>query len=124
MNQDIVLEPGRTKNKNKVSQVDRRIQELETEIKRLSAESDAITEDTLAKATKSINNKIRTNNFSASEILFRRKQDDQEEINIKDEQFAKNIENQRNKGHLPSATSKAKIKSPTPIPGIAAGQLA
>ena len=74
-NHNITLEPGRSKNKNKVPQVDRRIQELEDELRKLSAEKEAITEETLARATKAVNDKIRANNFSANEVLFCRKQD-------------------------------------------------
>ena len=123
LQQDIVLEAGRTKNKNKVAQVDRRIQELEAEIRKMSPELDLITEDTLAKATKVVNDKIRASNFSANEILFRRKHDDQQEIDIKDEEFATNIENSRKENHLPSAISKAKVKVPTKVPNISVGQL-
>ena len=54
-----------------------------------------ITEDTLTKATKAVNDKIRSNNYSANEILFRRKHENQQEINIKDEEFASQIENIR-----------------------------
>ena len=69
------MEPGRSKNKNKVPQVDRRIQELEEEIRKLSPEEEIIMEDMLIKATKAVNDKIKSGNFSANEILFRRKQD-------------------------------------------------
>ena len=72
--------------------MDRRIKELEDELRKLSAEEEAITEETLATATKAVNNKIRANNFSAKEVLFRRKHD-QQEIDITDEQFASKIEN-------------------------------
>ena len=92
LNQDIILELGRSKNKNKVPQVDRHIQELEEEIKKLSPEEEIIAEDMLIKATKAVNDKIRSGNFSANEILFRRKQD-QSEITISDEDFASKIEN-------------------------------
>ena len=71
-------------------QVDRRIQELEDELRKLSAEEEAITEETLARATKAVNDKIRANNFSANEVLFCRKQD-QQEINITDKQFVSKI---------------------------------
>ena len=51
LNHDIILEPGRSKNKNKVPQVDRRIQEIEVELRKLSPEEEMITEDVLTKAT-------------------------------------------------------------------------
>ena len=89
-NQDIVLEPGRSKNKNKVPQVDRCIQELEEEIKKLSPEKEIITEDMLINATKAINDKIRSENFLANKILFHKKQD-QSEIQIPDKEFALKI---------------------------------
>ena len=72
-NHNITLETGRSKNKNKVPQVDRRIQKLEDELRKLSAEEEVIMEETLARATKAVNDKIRANNFSANETLFCRK---------------------------------------------------
>ena len=69
-NHNIILEYGRSKNKNKVPQVDRRIQELEDELRKLSTEEEVITEETLARATKADNDKIRAKNFSANEVLF------------------------------------------------------
>ena len=90
LNHDIVLQPGRTKNKNKIPQVDRRIQELEVELRKLSPECEPRTEDLLVCATKLVNDTsmIRTNNFSANEILFRRRNTNQQEIDIKDKDFA------------------------------------
>ena len=109
LNQDIILEPGRSKNKNKVPQVDRRIQELEEEIRKLSPKEETIAEETLMKAIKAVNDKIRSGNFSANEILFRRKQD-QSEITISDKEFVSKIENSRIENHQPSSKSKAKLK--------------
>ena len=86
--QDIILNPGRTKNKNKIPQVDRQIQELENELRKLSPDGDIITEDLLAQAAKLVNDKIRTKDFSANEILFRRKSDTQQKIYIADKEFA------------------------------------
>ena len=50
--------------------MDRRIQEWEEEIRKLSPEEEIIMEDTLIKATKAVNDKIRSKNFLANEILF------------------------------------------------------
>ena len=112
-NHNITLETGRFKNKNKVLQVDRRIQEREDELRKLSAEEEVITEETLAKATKAT---------SANEVLFCRKQD-QQEINITDEQFASKIENFWTKNHQSSSKSKAKLKAPAQTPSLEVGQL-
>ena len=123
LNQGIILHPGRVKNKNKVAQVDRRIQELESELRKMSPEGEAITDNILIAATKTLNDKIRNNNFSANEILFRRKHDSQQEIDIKDEFFAKKIENARIQSHASSSKPKTKDCDPTKIQSISVGQL-
>ena len=119
----IILQPGRTKNKNKVAQVDRRIQELEIELRKMSPECETITENILLEATKALNDKIRSNNFSANEILFRRRFENQVEINVKDEVFASDIENSRLKNHEPSAKSQAKCTTLKTPPQVSVGQL-
>ena len=63
----------------------------------------------LIKATKAINDKIRSGNFLANEILFRRKQDESE-ITISDKEIASKIENSRIENHQPSSKSKEKLK--------------
>merc|ERR1712240_1006400 len=78
--------------------------------------------DTLIKATKAVNDKIRSGNFSANENLFCRKQD-QSEITISDKEFASKIENSHIENHQPSSKSKAKLKIKLKPPIIYPGQL-
>ena len=72
---DITLDPGRPKNKNSLSIVDKRIRELEDELRKLSPEGNPVSENTLILATKFLNEKVRQHGFSANELLFRRKQE-------------------------------------------------
>ena len=65
---------------------------------------------------------MRSGNFSANEILFRRKQD-QSELMILDKEFASKIEYSRIANHQPSSKSKAKLKIKLKPPVIYPGQL-
>ena len=95
---------------------------MEIEIKKLSPEEEIFAENTLIKAAKAFNDKIRSENFSANEILFRRKQD-QSEITILDKEFVSEIENSRIENHQPSSKSKAKLKFKLKPPVTYTGQL-
>ena len=65
----ITLDFGTTKNKNKNASVDKSIQELEKEIKRMDPDGDHITSITLALAISDSNHSIRANGLSSKEIL-------------------------------------------------------
>ena len=120
---DIILDPGRQKNKNSLAIVDKRIRELEDELRKLKPEGDAIDENTLVLATKFLNEKVRQHGYSAKELLFRRNQETLVEIDIKDSELKEKVNKTRKESHLPNSKSKAKGKSPPKTPNISVGQI-
>ena len=107
----IKLELGHAKNKNAVALIDRKIQELESEMKKLSIVHSEVSIKLLVKATAIVNEKIRNQGFSSREIMFCRDQSSHENLQIKDDKLGDNIMEQRNLGNISSANSKAKIKA-------------
>ena len=69
--------------KNSLAIVDKRIRELEDELRKLKPEGETIEENTLILATKFLNERVRQHGYSAKELLFRRKQETLAEIDIK-----------------------------------------
>ena len=76
----IELEPGECKNKNALALVDRKMQELETEIKKAASSRNTLNIKVLAKATTAVNEKVRHQGLSAKEIIFSRDQTTVENI--------------------------------------------
>ena len=70
----IHVELGNAKNKNEHAIVDRKIRELELELKKISPSPNMISLQLLAKATNQLNERIGHQGFSAKEILFSREQ--------------------------------------------------
>ena len=66
------LDLGEVKNKNSTAIADKKIQELENEIKKITVSPNSINVKTLAKATAIVNEKIRNQGLSSKEILFAR----------------------------------------------------
>ena len=68
---------------------------MEKEIRKLSPEEEIITEDMLIKATKAVNDKIRSGNFSANAILFLQKarsvrnSNPKQRIRVKNQKFSR-----------------------------------
>ena len=120
---DIILDPGRQKNKNSLAIVDKRIRELEDELRKLEPEGDAIEENTLILATKFLNERVRQHGYSSKELLFRRKQETLVEIDIKDSELKDKVHKSRKESHLPSSKSKAKTKFVPETPKIQIGQI-
>ena len=120
---DIILDPGRPKNKNSNAIVDKRIRELEDELRKLSPEGRAVDENVLLLATKFLNERIRQHGFSANELLFRRKQETNQELDIKDSELKAKVSEARSASHLPSSKSKATIKEPAEVPNVSVGQI-
>ena len=116
---DITLDPSRPKNKNSLSIVDKRIRELEDELRKLSPEGDPVSENTLLLATKFLNEKVRQHGFSANELLFRRKQETHEELNITDKTLKNKVfEARKESQSLNSLQSDSAIK-----PQVSVGQI-
>ena len=108
----IKLELGNAKNKNAVAIVDRKIQELEMEIKKLSTAYSSISVKLLARATEIVNKKIRSQGLSSKEIIFCRDQSSHENLQILDSDVVKEKMEERETGNIYSAASKAKVQSP------------
>ena len=96
---DIALEPGRPKNKNSLGIVDKRIRELEDELRKILPEGDSVDENSLLLATKFLNERVRQHGFSANELLFRRKQETHEELNLEDKVLKEKVFEARKGNH-------------------------
>ena len=88
----IDLTLGDTKNKNALSIVDQRMKELEDELRKDKVPLDIAK---LQRATSRVNEKIRKENLSAKEIMFKRNQFNQEEIQISDREIKDKKTNDR-----------------------------
>ena len=103
----INLELADQKNKDGVAIVDRKIQELEIELSKISPEGDSMTVAALATATAVVNERIRKDGFSARERMFQRDQNTLQNLPIDDLLFAKEKQSLRDSNIIPSAKSKA-----------------
>ena len=107
---NINLELGNAKNKNAVAIVDKKIKELNDEIKKISPS--VINYKILSKATSIVNEKVRHQGLSSKEILFSRDQFSNTNLNIDDAVIAEDKMKKRNEGNKYSANSKAQVKTP------------
>ena len=119
---NISLELGEAKNKNAVALVDKKIKELEDEIRKL-ANNNGVNVPILTKATTIVNEKIRHQGLSAKEIMFSRDQFSQENLNLNDEDIAEEKMKMRNDKNIESAKSRAKIQKPAAAANAIKGQL-
>jgi hypothetical protein len=103
----IELELGECKNKNKLALADKKMQELEIEIKKAAPSPNVINVKILARATAAVNEKIRHQGLSAKEIMFARDQFTQENLKISDEVLAEEKMEIRKKENVYSAKAKA-----------------
>ena len=103
------LELGEAKNKNANAIVDRKIQELEQEIKKCSPAHNVINTKILAKASQAVNEKVRNHGLSAREILFSRDQLSSKNLELKDTNIKNRIMKSRTDNNPSSARSKADI---------------
>ena len=105
----IDLDLGEPKNKNSTALVDRKMQELETEIKKLSPTQNFVSLKLLAKATTTVNEKIRKQGLSAKEILFSRDQYSHDNLQLEDRSISEEVMKDRNINNTYSALSKAQV---------------
>ena len=103
----IRLDFGRVKNKNKNAPVDKAVQEVELEIKRLAPEGGSISAGTLALAICNLNNRIRGTGLSAKEVITKRDSITDEPLLFEDEQLKLFRYNKRIQNHPHSEASKA-----------------
>ena len=105
---DIFLEIGHEKNVNKNSVAEKGIQELEHELLRISPTSQSLNEISLAKATHSLNSRIRYTHKSARELLLKRDQFTGHALDINDKDISDLQFSRR------SCDNKRKISSKSP----------
>ena len=83
----IELDFGRVKNKNPNPFIDKAIQEVENELKRMAPTGGQITPGTLAIAISNMNSRIRFNGLSSKEILLKRDNFTNENLDFNDKQI-------------------------------------
>ena len=122
----IELELGEAKNKNSLALVDRKMRDLEDEIKKLAPSNNVIGVRILARATSIVNEKdVNKGNrcLSAKEILFSRDQFTGENLVIKDEEIAEETMVKREKNNEYSSKSKASVQREAVSAGANKGQI-
>ena len=109
----IDLQLGDAKNKNSLALVDRKMRELEDEIKKLAPSNNVIDVRILTKATSVVNEKdVNKGNscLSAKEILFSRDQFTGENLPLEDEVLAEETMDNRKRNNEYTARSRATVK--------------
>ena len=117
----ILLDLGDHLNKNSNCSVDKKIQELEQEIRRLCPKETKITSGLLSQAVTTLNNRIRNQGLSASQIHFSRDTNIGMNLHLDDNKLIEDKLKKRRDNHEVSAHSKAPgAKKHTPskiVPG-------
>ena len=103
----IILDLGDHLNKNSNCSVDKKIQELENEIKRLCPKETKITSGLLSQAVTNLNNRIRNQGLSASQIHFSRDTNIGTNLHLDDTKLIEDKLQKRRDNHDISAQSKA-----------------
>ena len=85
------------------------MQELENELKKISPLEISLSAESLAEATATVNEKIRSQGLSSREIIFSRDQYSLDNLTIVDERISKEVMNERVKNNPVSAKSKSKV---------------
>ena len=119
----IRLDMAEDYNKNSNCAVDKKIQELEEEFRRLSPEGEKISTGQLAQAVTMLNNRTRNQGLSAAEIHFSRDPVRGENLNLDDAKMLEERLQKReiNQGH--SIKSKAKGGGPCQKPDCGPGDI-
>ena len=119
----IILELGEAKNKNSLALVDRKMQELQNELKKIAPSNNTINVKILAHATAIVNERVRGSGFSSKELLFSRDQVSQENLALDDEEIAKKKMDQRLVDNQFSSKSKASVQKQSKRANAKPGQL-
>ena len=122
-NLKIKIVVGRLMNANKNPVAENAIQEVEKEILRLKANSNAITQTDLSIVMRNINSRIRYNNLTPKEILFRRDIISNKPANILDEDILEKQEHLKCKSSVASKKNKSKTRKPTTTQTFNTGDL-
>ena len=107
-NVGIALDFGRIKHKNQNPCVDRVIQDIENEIKRMSPDGKQISAGTLAIALSNTNSRIRSNGLSSEEVLLKRDVFSNSNIDFEDKQIQNFRYIKRLQNHPSSELSKSR----------------
>ena len=105
----IDLELGEDLNKNSNCSVDKKIQELEAEIRRLCPKETKLTTGVLCQAVINLNNRIRNQGLTAGQIHFSRDTNIGENLHLDDNKLIQDKLKKRIKTNEASAHSKAPI---------------
>ena len=107
VNQNITLDFGRIKNRNKTAVADKCIQELEDELRKLDPQCSPINSHILQRALTSINKHVRNRGLSSRELIFQRDQYTGDQLDINDHDLSVQQHNLRLSNHPSSAQSKS-----------------
>ena len=119
--EQIDIEVGTAKNKNKNSVAEKCIRELREEMVRLSPHGGKISEMTLAKATRNLNSRIRYSGYSARELWVKRDQDSGKGLQFEDEELSDLQHKMRVKSHESSAKYESRNAEKVKIPKVKIG---
>ena len=119
----IKLELPLDDNKNSNCCVDKAINDLEVELKKLSPSGQKISSLELAQATTCLNNKIRNRGYTAAEIHFSRDSNDHMNLNLDDSKLQSDQISKRFNNHGPSSASKTPSGKPQNPPDLSQGDL-
>ena len=119
----IELDLGDVKNKNATAIVDKKMQELEMEIKKCSPAHNVLDVKILAKATTAVNEKIRNQGLSAKEILFSRYQLSSDNLYLEDNNIVDTVMENRKLNNEYSSKSKAAVQRKASSANAKEGQL-
>jgi hypothetical protein len=103
----ITLELGEDLNKNSNCSVDKKIQELEAKIRRLCPKETKITTGILCQAVINLNNRVRNQGLTASQIHFSRDTNIGQNLHLDDDKLMQDKLQKRIQNHTSSAKSKA-----------------
>ena len=107
MDNGIVLVNGEHANRNSNCSVDKSIQELEGELKRLDPDGGKLTSGVLSRAVTNLNDRVRGHGLSASQLHFSRDHFTGKNLALKDSRFKEVREARREKG--------SKVPPPRPV---------
>ena len=118
----IDLQLGFAKNKNSLAVCDERIRELRKAL-RVETAAAPLSVRTLARATATVNERIRNHSLTPKEILFSRDKNTNKNIDIRDETIADTVKENRKVHNLANAAATARIRKKPEPAGAVPGQL-
>ena len=119
----ISLELGEDLNKNSNCSIDKTIQELEAELRKLCPKETKLNSGTLCRAVINLNDKIRQQNLSSSQIHFSRDTNLGENLHLDDRKLIEEKVEKKTERNKSSALSKAPRGKIHETPNIQPGQI-